>query len=980
MKSFILPDSIIEEAREAGGMLELDFSKEAHYTFFLEHLGGAEHLKNTAPLLLNSLNSQKKGLLRAEPQNELNLTDDYMVHKLQVTPNLKSDGNSLSFLLSAETELSLCTNTLIPRVSVSQYFRDAQTKDILKQIDQTLSGETNSFISPISCDSLAAGLDERLIRIDSVYSMTDQSCNGTPFLRGKVCSSTAIIQSFQNDVSKVELVDPVIKHPDREYHPDHVCISYHRKSQMSNPDYHKELELDPVIKDMPVHLPFTITVSLKNKAYFYKSPKTGYFYEKYQPRISLYRVLHDEKEMPGCARMIQPWSKISDKNVEILDYNRTSSDEKILEQPNKIKIIFPEDWNSDLNSQSVMDRSTEAELYGNLLLNICHQGQNTPKAGYVSVIAQYEYQSTDPAQAKAERLFFQWGCMAWDTLLLTPSGIIAAQDVHIGDLLLSPDGSFMPVKDITTGTEKTLFRIQTHSNTLNVSATHTLCLAGDDGSFCPTPACDARCGQRIYAWDPEKNEPVPEEIIKITTIPYEDTVYNFQFDKETYLIGNGLLIGDQTMQGHYPPGGDVLKMNALSPKAADMQELLMNLCSSLPRERNNTPVFKHSDKPESYAMHYFCVKYLLFYNSFPLEQAQTIAEYCQFMADNATTGSLLLDGIPDWVNEKSFYRLADSQFEVPIIPTAMAKWYDTGELDTPKPWYPTDSDECCFHVCDDLLRPFHFFPGEETPEASEEEAQELADRVIPCPPRLSGLLKEIAASVLPYKKDLTKLPEELMMKLGIYLHILIDTILHQNFGARRSWINMAYREGVFTPQGKNVENDYPPYQDIFDDDAAYDDTASYPAGLEKIGWTVNETFLKLSYQFPNDTSALGNQSLYDLWDNYAQPNSYTYACGLSLVNDFLRSCLDLPADPSWLTSPQFTCIEKNFRSTVKDFAPLSDLWQKEQQDMDFNYNAEDVFRKITGCDTTKETTEEKYRNFFCYTKILYDLQHLWEEE
>lgn len=48
--------------------------------------------------------------------------------------------------------------------------------------------------------------------------------------------------------------------------------------------------------------------------------------------------------------------------------------------------------------------------------------------------------------------------------------------------------------------------------------------------------------------------------------------------------------------------------------------------------------------------------------------------------------------------------------------------------------------------------------------------------------------------------------------------------------------------------------------------------------------------------------------------------------------------------------------------------------------MDFNYNAEDVFRKITGCDTTKETTEEKYRNFFCYTKILYDLQHLWEEE
>lgn len=67
---------------------------------------------------------------------------------------------------------------------------------------------------------------------------------------------------------------------------------------------------------------------------------------------------------------------------------------------------------------------------------------------------------------------------------------------------------------------------------------------------------------------------------------------------------------------------------------------------------------------------------------------------------------------------------------------------------------------------------------------------------------------------------------------------------------------MAYREGVFTPEGQECGKDYPHYQDIFDDDAAYDDTASYPAGLEKIGWTVNETFLKLSYQFPNAYRAL----------------------------------------------------------------------------------------------------------------------------
>ena len=980
MKSYTLLDNVIEEAREAGGILELDFTREAHYAFFLEHLGGEERLKRTAPEMLSSLRTQRNGVLRAEPRNDLNLTDGYLVHDLKVAPNLRGETNGLTFRLSAKTELSLCSASLIPQLNVCHYFRDARTKDIIKQIDQTVSGETNRFVSPVSCESLTAGLTERLIRIDSIYSTVDQSCDGKPYLRGKVCSSTAIIQSFQEDVCTVELSDPVIKHPNRTYHPDMVCISYDRKSQMSDPDYHKETQLDPEIQEMPVYLPFTITISLKNQAYFYKMAKTGYFYEKYQPRISLYRILNDEKEMPGCARMIQPWSQISDKNVEILEYNKTESDDIITEQPNKLKITFPEDWNSDLTSASVMDRTTEAELYGNFLLNIKHPSGSTYKDGYVSIIAQYEYQSTDPAQVKVERLFYQWGCVARDTLLLTPMGLLAAQDVKIGDVLLTPDGRSMPVRDIITGMENTLLCIKTYQNTLWVSDTHTLCLEGDNGSFRPVPACDARSGERIYAWSTGEGRPVPEEILSITAVPYEDMVYNFWFDEETWLIGNGLLIGDQAMQGHYFPGRASMEMRRLSPEATAMLEQLSVLGACFPPKKVAEPVFRPSDKPESYAMHYFAIKYLLLYNNFPMEQAQSIAEYCQFMADNATTASLLLDWIPEWVNTSSFFRLAENQFEVPVIPTAMAKWYDTEELDKPKPWYPAESGSSVFHVCEELLRPFHFFPGEEIPEKAEGAEKELADRVIPCPARLEGLLKNLSEDVALYKKDLSGLPEELLMKLGIYLHILTDTILHQNFGARRSWINMAYREGVFTPEGKNADKDYPPYQDIFDDDAAYDESAVYPAGLEKIGWTVNEPFLNLSYQYPIITDALGNQSLYDLWDNYAQPNAWAYACDLSLVNDFLRNCRGLPADPSWQTSPQFTRIHKNFLSPANEFESLCKIWQSGQSCMDFRYTAEDVFRKITGADTAKVTTEEQYHNFFSYTEILYNLQHLWKEE
>ena len=107
MKSYTLLDNVIEEAREAGGILELDFTREAHYAFFLEHLGGEERLKRTAPEMLSSLRTQRNGVLRAEPRNDLNLTDGYLVHDLKVAPNLRGETNGLTFRLSAKTELSL---------------------------------------------------------------------------------------------------------------------------------------------------------------------------------------------------------------------------------------------------------------------------------------------------------------------------------------------------------------------------------------------------------------------------------------------------------------------------------------------------------------------------------------------------------------------------------------------------------------------------------------------------------------------------------------------------------------------------------------------------------------------------------------------------------------------------------------------------------------------------------------------------------
>lgn len=980
MKSNILLYKMIKESEAAGGMLELDFTNPEHYAFYLEVLGGVDRLQAAAPELLERLNLQRDQALQPQTKNKLNCEDGFSLRDLCLSPSsqpLNSDYEE-SCTLTAKAILSLASDAEIPQVSAKTYVIDKQAYNTVHYWESTLRGSNNSYELAVDCSNLSVTLKDRPLLISTLYSMTDQTRDGLSLLRGKVCTTTAVIASFQKNVGKVELLDPIIKHPSRSFHPDKVCVSYKRNSQMSDPDYDKDLELVSGIDELPVYLPFTLTVSLKNGAFFKQSAESGYFKERYDPRISLYNILQDEKVIHGCARLIQPWSMLSDENITALDYNVSPTGQKILEQPNKLQIAFPEDWQSEIHSDTVLNNCTTTELYGNILLNACISSESKLIDGYVSIIAQYEYQSGDASQVKVNRILFQWGCLAGSTRMLTPTGDVAAGDVKIGDYLLSADGRPVLVRDCTVGVEETLLRISTHSNTVELTHSHTLGMVGEDGSIHPVAAGDVRPGDKIFQWDSERALMTPAEIVSIDLVSNNDKVYNFTFDESTYLIGDGLMVGDLDLQSRHRSRMYDMEPCPLSPSAERMYEQMSALFLSSGKEWVE-PVFCSSDMPESYAMHYFAMKYLLYYNGFPLAQAQTIAEYCQFMSDNATTGSLLLDEIPEWINTLGFFRLADEKFEVPLIPTAMAKWYDKEELANPKPWYPTASDNNSFDVIEDILRPFHFFPGEAAPETTEEPDKELNERVVLCPQRLKLLLQDIADEVCAYKKDFSKLPESLMMKLGFCLHLLADTILHQNFCARRSWINMAYREGVCTPDGSHVDGSYPPYQP-FDDTAFYDEHGIYPAGLEKVGWTMNETFLKLSYQYPLWADALGNLSIYDLWNNYAQPNYFTYSNQLHVVNDFLRSCSGFSPSSAWHSSPQRKQILSNFECTQKDFQSLAVEWQKGQADMDFHYNAGTVFEKIVKCDTTKKEPLEQYSNFFDYTRILYDWQQLWKEK
>ncbi|HBA68040.1 MAG TPA: hypothetical protein DCZ40_01610 [Lachnospiraceae bacterium] len=979
MKPSALYTAVIEEAIENGGSLELDFSNSTHYDFFMEQAGGEDYVRQVAPELFCLAGLQRTERYQPSTSNELNLTDTFCGEGLSAKPNLSCSKDGMSFTIHSPTSLSLCSQTEVPKMHLRQSFCNNITKNILKEVFVEISGDHNHFQNQTDCLYEDPVLMETPIRTDCLYSMIDRIKNGNPLLRAKVFTTAATVQSFQDDVDKVTLFHPVISKKRQEFHPNEICISYNRAGMMEDPDYCDNQSLSHGIHKMPVYLPFSLQVSLKNGAYFYETDKTGYFYEKYQPRINLIQILHNDTHLPGGAHLMLPWGKISKDNILVQGYNRDKSGAEIKSQPNSLKITFPEHWTSNFESDAVMDGNTEAELYANLLLNICHPSEKGIIKNFVSIIAQYNKQPEDSSQVKVARVFYQWGCVARDTLLLAPSAGIPAEKVQIGDFLLSSDGNAYPVRDITTGTEEFLLEFKTENHVLRVSKTHTLCMADDDGTPLPMPACDVQPGQYVFEWSSSERKAVPARIKEINSVPYGDTVYNFTFDQETYLIGNGMVIGDQAMQGRYLPKDSILEMKQPTPEMEHLDRQLSLLFANRPSVSANT--FQPSDAPESYAMHYFAAKYLLTYNSFSKTEAQDIAAYCQFLADNATSGMIAVDEIPDWINKAGFYRIDTSGgFEVPLIPSAMKHWYASNELNGSYPWFPDDESIGSFRVQEDVLRPFHFFPCQ-TPSPDD---PDLAERVLLDPDKLHKLMDTLAEEVYEEKfgqgsEEPAELSEGLKMKTGFYLHILMDTILHRHFCAKQSWVNMAYREAVCLPDGTHADKTYPPYQD-FDDDSAYDESTTYPAALEKIGWTVNETFLQLSCQFPNTPDALGRQSVYSLWDNYSGPNSDSYAYDLGTADAFLKKCMHQDKNSSWSRSPQCERICQNFTSVHKDFDNLKKVWQAAEADMDFHYDADAVFQKITACDTSKETVLEQYANFFHYTKILYDLQNTILEE
>ncbi|WP_313163932.1 Hint domain-containing protein [Sedimentibacter sp.] len=138
----------------------------------------------------------------------------------------------------------------------------------------------------------------------------------------------------------------------------------------------------------------------------------------------------------------------------------------------------------------------------------------------------------------------RFGCMGKDTEIFAADGMTKKADrVSIGDKLISRGGKTVVVMNIMTGLERQMVSISTKSGSVLLTGDHIV--ATTDGN---RTAGNIRPGDMLWSLNTVSWQEEPVRVERVEWVMYDDKVYNFVFEEAAFVVGNGLFIGDFTLQ------------------------------------------------------------------------------------------------------------------------------------------------------------------------------------------------------------------------------------------------------------------------------------------------------------------------------------------------------------------------------------------------------------------------------------------------
>lgn len=964
---------MMEQARKNRGRVPLDFTNDLHYQYCLDRLGGKKQIERLAPALFAQLQAQNNPAFKAgEYQDTLpSITlEDYekitnVEAKLISTPKASEDGSAVSaqrkFRIAGTPEASYSTRP-VSDLYIQTRIMDCDTGRYIYQSDSYPLPDENHVFSQ-AVDTLVPeypGVRDHAYVTSAFFLAGVSMKDDCALLAGTYVSSITYTVSSTEDIKAIKVIDPVIKNAGiRPAHKEEICISYKRDANIGSPDYSYKVNLPQKIQQMPVTVPLTLTVELQNDAYFKPTKNGSYFTEDWDPDICLCRFNNENKKpiSAGSAPLLQDWATFSRDHIDVYyDQNKHAT---------KLQLNFPEEWKANLKATELLNTSTYTCLDANISFNTCNKDAGgTYREMPTSVFIRYDKtldqkNPSDPGvnSMYLPLLYYQWGCLGADTKMSSSDGMLEAKDVRIGDILITGEGNKATVRNIYSGTEQKILHIVHEKGEIFLTEDHTLFNAKNR----PVLAGSVKPGDMLLYQNQETRQQEAVQVKHRETIPYSGKVYNFCFDTKTTLVGNNLIVGDYAWQQTVRPPVKEFK----APKANQaVNSLFAQLRELTDAPKPIKPVF--STKAECLPLHFYALKALASYDNMYTEvEAQTIAEYCQYLADNATTGGIPVNSIPQALDEagicSTYLDKGEAQYIVPIIPTAMKNWYDDNELNEKKPWlqppYKEELDRT-YDMIDDVLAPFHY----------------PVDKNMDYTTFDSAYLEELLdATQIKAKAEGGQISRQVMMQMGVVLHLLADSMLHEQFRAKRTWANLGRIDHILDPKGNDIIDKFPPYKDY--EYKAYKKGAPYPAGIQQNGAVSGCPYARYSYKMPRSTQELpkiNGQSQYGKHKTADNTPRYVTVC--KRILEFLSACKNRHFDQLTWNNILAPSLGEAFSHQAETDADLKTYWESAFPNTKFDYNANTVYERLINGKPGAENDLEKYEEFFQFTMLLNNLK------
>lgn len=995
MQNIDYEELIFQETIQHGGRLKLDFKNPSHYQFYVNRLGGEGRLGKDSPKLLQILQRWRAVQTPHKDSSDvytgfIHLEDTARVENPQINRIPASSKDEFSFTAQITSTLgtsygagNVCMVTADVRVL------DTDTKQCISRNNYVIEpDEHGEFIQNVQINLPSEQYNlGHAYRFSSLFTEYIPDENDDVTLGATNVVSTIFTEGVTDYIQKMTLHHPIIRYPQGrdDNLKDYICISYQRDQQIKSPDYSYRVSVPHDVDSIPVHLPFSLTIELDpGKNASFTSVNNSFFDAQWAPQIYL-KNFDNAKKVPisaGAATFYADWEQFSVDNVEVTPAPGTQNlctlrlfFQHKADPPQYITDEKQDQWLSNLNApipKELWSYSTYAVFYMNIALNLAIKTGTGIARSTLPVIIQFLAGKTPGnVTGKGENtmyipaIYYQWGCLARDTMIETERGQVPADQIQIGDSVLTREGSFAMVRDIITGPEQELLTLHLDNHgSIRLTKDHTLCYE----SGRPVAAGNLRPGDRIQIFLTDTRELAAAAVTGCSLEPYNNTVYNFSFAEPTFLIAQGIVAGDDKYQ-------QLVRLAEPTPyKNAQPNEAVRAISRDIVKLLTPAPYpdFIPSNEPLYSNLYYYAVKALARSSGlYSEEEAQEIAEYCGFLESNATYGGVSVPNINEKINSRKLSLLSDSGYYVKLIPTAMNQWYNDAELDQVKSWQCpgaiSPEDSFTYRTIDDILVPFHYPVDREKKPGSKGNPPLVTFNPAFIQDKLLGEILNHAKGAEPIQDAY------LHMGMGMSFHLMIDSALHEFYTGTRYWQNLRRVQDAHDYQQMNLKTAYGPYKNYPYE--PYSPAASYPAGIQQTGAVAELPSAMYSYLYPTSTAEITDEDETLCYNGYnTRMNDSRILAILHEIQSFLYRFKGKKLEPLNWRSQYEISLKTIFETTYLNMNEWNHAWKAQFSTVTFSYDARQVYeRLVTGIKDESEGTRS-YEDLFQFILMLNQIQ------